>query len=259
MAQVQCYYHPDKRGTASCPNCNQRICDRCRLQGNSLRCGHCQSVFQKGGEDAGKRARVQCANHTGVPTDTRCQTCRKPFCAACLNGASKCFNCALAQPKEPGPAKGGPKKKGAPTGKLQAKGTGKLKAKPKGGPNLPLIGGAVAGVVVAGLAAMLLLKPAPPPKPYQVSGPMKVAIVAPSADAPLRGPQVIKLQVASVKDIERVEITVDGQYWDKLKAPPFESDWPTSLLKNGSHTIEAKAVYKNKKAVTAKRVVRTRN
>ncbi|MOA58290.1 hypothetical protein D3C78_1826630 [compost metagenome] len=88
---------------------------------------------------------------------------------------------------------------------------------------------------------------------------MKVAIVAPSANQPLRGPQVIKLQVATAKDLERVEITVDGKYWDKLKAPPFESDWPTSLLKNGPHTIEAKAIYKNKKAVTDKRVVRTRN
>ena len=60
-------------------------------------------------------------------------------------------------------------------------------------------------------------------------------------------------------DVERVELTVDGKYWDKLKKPPFESDWPTSLLTDGNHTIVAKAVYKDKRAVSAKRVVRTRN
>lgn len=260
MAQPQCYYHPEKRGTASCPTCNQRICDNCRLRGNSLRCGTCQSHFQKGGEDPAKRPRVQCANHNGVPTDTKCVTCRKPYCAACLNGANKCFNCALAQPKEAAPKKGGPRRKGAPTGKLAAKGTGKLKAAPKkAGTPWFAVGGGLTIALLIGLIVMVLLKPAKPPKPYKVTGPMKVAIVAPAAQAPLRGPQVIKLQVASPKEIERVEITVDGKYWDKLKKPPFESDWPTSLLKNGNHTIVAKAVYKDKRAVTAKRVVRTRN
>jgi Bacterial Ig domain len=272
MAQPQCYYHPDKRGTASCPTCNQRICDRCRLQGNSLRCGTCQSNFQKGGEDpGGKRERVQCANHAGVPTDTRCVTCRKPYCAACLNGASKCFNCALAAPKPAAsPGKRGKgaatKKDGKGTGKLAAKGAGKAKGKP----NLPwpairsrgahfVYGGVLAGLLVAGLVAMLLLKPGKPPKPYKVTGPMKVAIVGPSDTRPLSGPQVIKLQVASPNEIERVELTVDGKYWDKLKQPPFQSDWPTSLLTNGKHTIVAKAVYKDKRAVSAKRVVRTLN
>lgn len=275
MAQPQCYYHPEKRGTASCPNCSQRICDQCRLQGNSLRCGTCQSHFQKGGEDPAKRQRVQCANHAGVPTDTRCQTCKKPYCAACLNGQNKCFNCALAAPKETGGgsrggarggarsgkpgAKGAAGKKGAKTGKLQAKGTGPLAAITQGGLPLPLIGGVVAGVLVVGLAAMLLLKPAKPPKPYKVTGPMSVAIVGPSASKPLRGPQVIQLKVASPNDLDRVELTVDGKYWDKLKKPPFESDWPTSLLNDGNHTIVAKAVYKDKRAVSAKRVVRTRN
>lgn len=261
---AQCTYHPDKKGTASCPTCSQPICDRCRLQGNSLRCGTCQSNYQKGGDQpGGKPHRVQCTNHQGVPCDQRCVSCRKPFCAACLNGQSKCFNCALAQPAA-APTRGGrpgagPAKKGT-TGKLQAKGTGKLKkAPPKKDPPWALIGGGAAGVlVVVGLAAMLMAKPKPV-KPYVVKGPMQVAIVAPATGRAVSGPQVIKLKVASAKDIERVELTVDGKYWDKLKAPPFESDWPTSLLANGNHTIVAKAIYKNKKSVLTKRVVRTLN
>jgi hypothetical protein len=262
---AQCTYHPEKKGTATCPTCSQPICDMCRLQGNSLRCGTCQSNYQKGGEQpGGKRDRVQCHNHQGVPTDQRCVTCRKPYCAACLNGASKCFNCALAEPvaapRNSRPAsKGAPAKKGT-TGKQPAKGTGKLKkgkGKAKADVPWPVIGG-VAGLVLAvGLAAMLM-KPKPV-KPYVVKGPMKVAIVAPAAGRSLSGPQVIKLKVTSPGDIEKVELTVDGKYWDKLKAPPFQSDWPTSLLPNGSHTIAAKAIYKNKKSVSDKRVVRTFN
>jgi hypothetical protein len=261
---AQCTYHPDKKGTAQCPTCTQPICDRCRLQGNSLRCGTCQSNFQKGGNEPGKPQRVQCTNHQGVPCDQRCVTCRKPYCAACLNGQSKCFNCALAAPapapaKGPRPSSGAPPRKGT-TGKLQPKGTGKLKKKgAKQDLPWPLIGGA-AGVVVVGLIVVgaVMMKPKPT-KPYVVKGPMQVAITAPATGRAVSGPQVIKLKVASSADIERVELTVDGKYWDKIKAPPFQSDWPTSLLANGNHTIVAKAIYKNKKSVQAKRVVRTLN
>lgn len=256
MAQPQCYYHPEKRGTASCPTCNQRICDNCRLRGNTLRCGTCQSNFQKGGEDPSKRPRVQCTNHTGVPTDTKCVTCRKPYCAACLNGANKCFNCALAQPKEEAPKR----RKGAPPGKPPARGAGKPRGPArKQEPPWIAIGSGLAVALAIGLVVVLLMKPSKPPAPYKVTGPMKVAIVAPATTGSLRGPQVIKLQVASPGELTHVEITVDGKYWDKIKKPPFQSDWPTSLLKNGNHTIVAKAVYKDKRAVSAKRVVRTRN
>jgi hypothetical protein len=70
---------------------------------------------------------------------------------------------------------------------------------------------------------------------------------------------VITLKVASEDDLEKVEVTVDGKYWARLKEPPFQTDWPTSLIRNGRHTLVATAYYKNKKKTTDKRVVTTRN
>ena len=99
QAMANCYYHPDARGSATCPDCRMNICDKCRLNGNGTRCMSCQSEINKGGKEDTRAKRTMCTNHEGVPTDTNCKQCRKPHCAACLNGASLCFRCGMAGPR----------------------------------------------------------------------------------------------------------------------------------------------------------------
>lgn len=248
----KCYYHPEKRSSATCPTCSQPICDRCRLNGTSQRCASCQTLHNKGGNPQGASRTPRCGNHKDIPTELRCGGCRKPYCPACLNGQNRCFNCAMSRPsatttkESPKPLKGG--------------GTGKLKGGGRRKPSLSLapLGAGVALVLVftAGLFGLShhKKKGAEP-----VHGPLGVAIVAPHAHAVLSGPQVITLKLASPQELDRVELTVDGKYWDKLKAPPFSSDWPTSLLRNGAHEIVAKAIYRDQRAVTARCAVVTRN
>lgn len=243
---LKCAYHPEAKGTATCPECRQPICDRCRLNGTSLRCGTCQSQHNKGGADAAARAkRVCCTNHPDIPTEARCTGCKKPHCVACLNGSGHCFKCALSV------SRGASGHLRDPYGGEGAE-RAAAPAKPKQASKAGL---AVLGVVlVAGLAAFLLLRQPPAP-----TGPARVSILSPASDVTLSGGQEIRIAVAPEEAVERVELSLDGKYWDRFNEPPFESHWPTSLTPNGSHVIAVKARYRDGRVATSSRRVKTWN
>ena len=267
---AQCHYHPDARGSANCKTCKQHICDKCRMRGTEDRCMTCQNTHARGGTDATRAKREMCTNHPDSPSDMRCVRCRKIHCPACLNGATKCFRCALLPP--PGEKQGTGKLKGGGTGKLKGGGTGMLRT--PGGPKfwqtarfkqaaggvLVLVGCLGALKVVAPMAGLNIPGFATRAKPKPYAGPAKIEIVGPAGGGALSGNQVLKFKVAAQDHLERVEVTVDGKYWERLKAPPFQSDWPTQIFKNGQHTVMAKAVYKGgKKIATAQRRFKTKN
>ncbi|MDB5098745.1 MAG: hypothetical protein JWM80_3166 [Cyanobacteria bacterium RYN_339] len=251
---ANCNYHPDSRGTANCLSCHHNICDRCRLNGTAERCMTCQSVFSKGGQDDGRSKRTMCINHEGTPTDTKCKQCRKPHCIACLNSANMCFRCAMAGPRQP-------------TGTLKAKGTAPLKAT-KQGLSLPaispkILGGGLAAVALVGLLGYGLANRKGGGEDAPFMGKSGIEIVAPAAGGVLKGSQVIKVKVKSKEAVEKVEITIDGKYWEKWTAPEkanLESDWPTGVFKNGPHEIVATVKYRGGRRMAAdKRKVSTRN
>lgn len=220
-----------------------------------MRCGACQTKFSKGSGDD----RSRCDNHKDIPTDTKCIGCRKHFCAACLNSQKKCFMCAM----KPAPEPVDPKKRSRGTGSLKggAK-TGKLKKPQPEAREFPLklVAGVGAGVLVValGFGAMTFFKKPPAPEAYQ--GPASVAIVAPGSGQTIRGGTFIKLKVGSPQEVDRVEVTIDGKYWERFRKPPFSTHWPTSLFKNGDHTIQAKVFYRGgAKTAVAKKQVRTWN
>ena len=102
------------------------------------------------------------------------------------------------------------------------------------------------------------LTPPPPPPPY--TGVAKVAFSQPTGARPLSGNQVIKLSVAAPQHLSYVELSVDGKHWERFTRPPFQTEWPTPIVKNGRHVLEAKAVYRGGKRVAlARRVCVTRN
>jgi hypothetical protein len=202
----------------------------------------------------------------------RCVRCKKVHCPACLNGAMKCFRCALKP--EPGEGKG--------TGSLKGKGgTGSLKGKGGTGalrrPTIPIWRRQGVSQVI-GTVALLgvcfgVMKVAGPAMGLNIPGfsggksggkafmgTAKIEFLAPAAGKVLTGNQLIKFKVASADDVDHVAVTVDGKYWERLKEPPFESEWQTQIFKNGAHTISAKAVYRGgKKTATASRKVKTKN
>ena len=143
-------------------------------------------------------------------------------------------------------------KKGAPAGKKGAKG------KKAAGPTIALIAGGVGALALVGGLAWFFLSPGGDTEGGAM-GPAKVSITGPKSAGPLKGLQVITLNVASPTEIQKVEVTVDGKYWQKFKAPPFKTDWPSSLVKNGKHTIEATAEYKNGTKVSDKKTVTVKN
>jgi hypothetical protein len=266
---AQCHYHPDARGSANCPTCKHHICDKCRMRGTPERCMTCQSNHARGGSEATRAKREMCTNHPDVPSDMRCVRCRKIHCPACLNGASKCFRCALLP--NPGENRGTGNLKGGGTGKLRGGGTGALRKparlpfykthgfKQVGGGLVVLVGcffalKAVApslGLQIPGLTAKA------PPKPYTGVG--GVEIVSPKASS-LTGNQVLKFKVAAADHLDRLEVTVDGKHWERLKKAPFESEWQTQIFSNGHHMVVARAVYRGgKKIATAKRKFKTKN
>lgn len=253
---ANCAYHPDARGTATCPTCQKFICDRCRLNGNSQRCGTCQSVWSKGGTDDARTKRTMCLNHAATPTDMFCKSCRKPHCVACLNGAKQCFRCAMSASK-------------SPTGSLKAAGTTKLEPpKERRRLNLPprtlaTVGGGLALVAVVGLALAGHHGGGQDGDEKPFLGTSGVSITSPSGKV-LHGPQVIKLDVRSRQAVEKVNLTIDGKYWDKWPKDEggnkFESDWPTGVFKNGTHEVIATVYYRGGRRMAAdkKRFV-TRN
>lgn len=229
----------------------------------------CQSAHAKGGADGQRAKREMCQNHPDVPADMRCVRCRKIHCPACLNGATKCFRCALLPEKN---AQGtGQLKKGG-TGKLKGGGTGMLR-QPAGLPfyrthAFKQVAGGV--LVLAGcLGALKVVAPMAgldlpffgkkvAARPY--AGPARIEIVSPGAGKALTGNQVLKFRLAAADQVERVEVTVDGKYWERIKAAPYESEWQTQIFRNGSHTVMAKAVYRGgKKVATAQRRYKTKN
>jgi len=224
----------------------------------------CHSNHAKGGETAGRGRRLICVNHPGVPVDTRCKSCLKPHCPGCLNGAQHCFRCAL-QPKTA---------KGRGTGRLKQTGTTKLGGltgalassqalQDLGRPQRTLVvafGFALVTVALggAGLYAKKVFAPPPPPPPY--TGPAQLAITHPAGTRALSGNQTIRLSVSPVAHLDHVEVLVNGKRWERMSKPPFHSEWPTHLLKNGRQVVEAKAVFRGgKKVVKARKVYVTRN
>ena len=165
------------------------------------------------------------------------------------------------RPKRPagaGSKKAGPAgaKKGAPAGKKGPAGKGKKAS----GPPLGLIAGGVGALLLlAGAGWFFLAGPGASGGGDVAMGPTKVSITGPKGAGPFKGLQVITLQVASPDEIQKVEIRVDGKYWEKFTEPPFKTDWPSSLVKNGKHTIEAIAEYKNGTKVTDKKTVTVTN
>lgn len=267
---AQCHYHQESKGSAKCPTCQQFICDKCRMRGTSQRCMTCHSTHAKGGGE-GKPKREMCTNHPDTPADQRCVRCKKIHCPACLNGATKCFRCALK------PEVGAEGKRG--TGSLKGKGgTGSLKGKGTGSlhrPSVPLwrrqgVSQVFGTLVLLGVCAAVLKYAVPAMgldlpsfgigggKPF--AGTAKIEFLAPGADKVLTGNTLMRFKIASSDDIDHVAVTVDGKYWERLKEAPFESEWQTQIFKNGAHTIMAKAVYRGgKKSATAIRKVRTKN
>jgi len=159
------------------------------------------------------------------------------------------------------PGSGGGKK--APSGGKKGAPAAKKGLPPKKGAK----GRSPVGLIAAGVGALLLVAGGAffamggmdmvggggkPPEGF--TGQAKVQITAPTS-VKVSGNQVIQLKVGSADLIEKVEIHVDGKYWDKFKGPPFKSDWPTSLLKNGNHEITAIAAYKNGPTVRDKKTV----
>jgi hypothetical protein len=245
-----CHYHPEKKGTASCPQCHMSICDTCRLRGTTERCMTCQAVFSKGGSDATRAKRTMCTNHDSTPTDTNCKQCRKPHCVACLNGASLCFRCAMAGPRQQ-------------TGTLKARGTAPLQA-PKQKIPPKLIGGGLAAIALVGILGYgIANRKAGGGEDAPFMGKSGIEIVAPAAGGLVKGAQVIKLKVTSKEAVEKVELTIDGKYWEKwsnLEKGTLQSDWPTSIFKNGSHEIVATVKYRGGRRMAAdKRKVSVRN
>lgn len=266
---AQCHYHPDARGSANCPSCKHHICDKCRMRGTPERCMTCHSVHAKGGAESSRPKREMCQNHPDVPSDMRCVRCRKIHCPACLNGATKCFRCALLPDKN---EKGTGQLKGGGTGKLKGGGTGMLNHRGKlpfhrthafkqaVGGVLVLVGCYLALKTVAPMAGLNIpgFSRKAPAKAY--AGPAKIEIVSPGAGRALSGNQLLKFKLAAADQVDRVEVTVDGKYWERVKAPPFESEWQTQIFKNGQHTVMVKAVYKGgKKIATAQRRFKTTN
>jgi hypothetical protein len=234
-----CHYHPNAKGTAKCAECGQFICDKCRLRGKDGSCASCFDIQARGGAEDGRARRVMCTNHPGTPTDTKCKQCRKAHCVACLNTAGACFRCAMSTTK-------------SPTGPLKARGTTKLE--PPKQPNKLMafgpkkLGGAVAGIaIVCVLGYGLTHRSSDEPGLPAFMGASGVSIVGPMRGVPLRGPQIIKLDVRSKEAVEKVEINIDGKYWDlwdKGRTPPYESEWPTGIFKNGNHEVVAIVSYR---------------
>ncbi len=238
------------------------------MRGTSDRCMTCHSVHAKGGAEAGRPKREFCLNHPDSPSDMRCVRCRKIHCPACLNGATKCFRCALLPERG---EKGTGQLKGGGTGKLKGGGTGHLRRakvpfyrthgfKQVAGGVVVLVGCFFALKTVAPMAGLNIpgFGRRAPAKVY--AGPAKIEFVSPAAGRSLTGNQLIKFKLAAADQVERVEVTVDGKYWERLKAPPFQSEWQTQIFKNGQHTVMAKAVYKGgKKVATTQRRFKTTN
>lgn len=164
------------------------------------------------------------------------------------------------RPKRPAGPKKAPAgaaagKKGGPAGKKGPAGKGKKAA----GPPMGLILGGVGALALVGAAGWYFLAGPGAGAGDVAMGPTKVTITAPKGAGPFKGLQQIALQVASPDEVQKVEIRVDGKYWDKFTAPPYKTDWPSSLVKNGKHTIEAIAEYKNGTKVTDKKTVTVLN
>ena len=68
---ANCHYHPESRGSATCPTCREHICDKCRMNGTPERCMSCQRIHAKGGAEGSRPVREMCTNHADVPVDER--------------------------------------------------------------------------------------------------------------------------------------------------------------------------------------------
>lgn len=163
------------------------------------------------------------------------------------------------RPKRPPGARKAPagaaKKGGAPATK---KGPA-AKGKKASGPPVALIAGGVGALVLVGALGWYFMGGGAGGGDATAMGPAKVSITGPKSAGPLKGLQMITLQVASPDEIQKIEVRVDGRYWAKFTKPPFKTEWQSSLVKNGKHTIEALAEYKNGTKVADKKTVAVAN
>jgi hypothetical protein len=142
------------------------------------------------------------------------------------------------------------------TGQLKARGTTKLEAPKTGLAKVPPKAWAAGGTVlaIALVGGLLMMKGPSDAEDGPFMGKSGVQIMGPSNKRVLSGNQVIKIKVASVDAVERVDVTIDGKYWEKykeLEKATLSSDWPTSLFENGSHDVLVKVTYRGGRRMAA--------
>lgn len=280
MLEVMCSNHPGTTADMQCLNCLQAYCMSCLPDGTM--CAACK-------QDPSGRAAPQ-DDYTPPPVDVGYDpgldfsgsygAASQVPAADYDEGYSQDFDQGYGQqeagygdadfaqgyseappprPKRPpGQRKSAPGaagKKGAPGAKKAPVG----KAKKPSGPPVALIAGGVGALALVGALGWFFMSGGAGGGEPAFSGPTKVAIATPQGAGPLKGLQVITLQIASPDEIAEVEVRVDGKYWEKFTEPPFKTEWQSSLVKNGKHTIEAVVEYKNGAKVTDKKTFTVTN
>ncbi len=277
MLEVMCSNHPGINADMQCLNCLQAFCMDCLP--NGAMCAEC-NVDPSGRaapqEDYVPQPIVDVGYDPGldfsdgysatghVPASGYEQGYEQSYEQSYEQGygdadfATGYGEAPAPKPKRPPGAKrpppGGAKKGGAAAAK---KGPA-AKGKKAGGPPVALIAGGVGALALVGALGWFFMGGSGGSE-TSAMGPAKVSITAPKSAGPLKGLQLITLQVASADEIQKVEVRVDGKYWQKFSHPPFKTEWQSSLVKNGKHTIEAVAEYKNGTKVSDKKTVTIAN
>jgi FHA domain/Transglycosylase SLT domain/Bacterial Ig domain len=104
-------------------------------------------------------------------------------------------------------------------------------------PPLLIVAAVIAGVVIAGGAALLALS-------FVDNSDASVRVLSPETGSTIRGPQTIRIEAVSSKDIEEVFYLLDGIEFASAEHPPFEVtldpaqlDTKVRNLKSGNHVL----------------------
>jgi pSer/pThr/pTyr-binding forkhead associated (FHA) protein len=102
---------------------------------------------------------------------------------------------------------------------------------------LLIVAAIVAGIVIAGGAVLLALK-------FVDGSDASVRVLSPETGSTIRGPQTIRIEAESAKDIEEVFYLLDGIEFASAEHPPFEVtldpaqlDTKVRNLKSGNHVL----------------------
>jgi hypothetical protein len=74
-----------------------------------------------------------------------------------------------------------------------------------------------------------------------ISPPVTVTLLSPSADAVLRGETSLAVEVSAIPEISHLEIWVDDQLIHTWEASPYETIWDSSVLDDGPHQVRVVA------------------